>query len=57
MIARLELAAEKASVNEPSDGVTVVMFGAPGGPVGVTGAGGDEKAPWPMELTAATSNS
>jgi hypothetical protein len=33
------------------------MVGALGGPVGVSGPDGDEKEPWPTELTAATSNS
>ncbi len=47
----------KANESDPSEGVVPVMVGAPGGPVGVRGPDGAEKAPWPMELTAATSNS
>jgi hypothetical protein len=57
VIAKDELAEENAKVSEPSEGVTEVMFGAPGGPDGVIGPDGAEKAPVPTELVAATSNS
>jgi hypothetical protein len=54
---REELAAVNATDSEPSDGVMPEIVGAVGGPVGVSGPDGDEKEPWPTELTAATSNS